>query len=190
MTPILIAPPGVEPLALDDVKAWLRVTDDSEDDVIGALIASARLVVEALTRRSLMAQTWRLTLDRLPPDGFALPMSPVRSITAIRIYAASGAAEVVPQERYALEQDLGTGRLRFLIDPPQPARPRGGVEIDFVTGFADTPQGVPAPLRQAMRLLVARWYENRGDVEADADMNRTPADVAALVSPYRRLRLA
>ena len=51
-------------------------------------------------------------------------------------------------------------------------------------------QAFPRPLRQAMRLLVARWYENRGDVEADADMARTPAAVAALVAPYRRVRLS
>jgi hypothetical protein len=37
-----------------------------------------------------------------------------------------------------------------------------------------------------VRLLVGRWFENRGDALDDAPM---PPDVAALVAPYRRLRL-
>lgn len=190
MTHILITPPAVEPLSLAEAKTWLRVDTTAEDDVIGALIASARLVVESLTRRLLIAQTWRVLLDRGPADGFLLPVSPVRSILAVRVFPASGPAQTLPPDTYALEQDLGTGRLRFNGFCPEPGRVRDGVEIDVIAGFADTAAGVPVPLRQAMRLLIARWYDNRGDVEADADMSRTPSDVAALIAPYRRVRLA
>jgi uncharacterized phiE125 gp8 family phage protein len=190
MTPILIAPPAVEPLSLAEAKVWLRVDTTSDDDVIGALIASARLVVEALVRRVLVAQTWRIALDSAPASGFLLPISPVRSIAAVRVFPLAGPAQTLPADMYALDQDLGTGRLVFNMTPPSPGRLRDGFEIDFVAGFSDTAAGVPAPLRQAMRILIARWYENRGDVEADADMARTPASVAALVAPYRRVRLA
>lgn len=189
MTHILITPPAVEPLSLAEAKAWLRIVGTAEDDVIAALIASARLVIEALTRRVLIAQTWRVMLDRAPPDGFLLPVSPVRSIVAVRVYPATGTPQALAPEAYALEQDLGSGRLRFNASPPEPGRVRDGFEIDVVAGFGETAAAVPGPLRQAMRLLIARWYENRGDVEADADMARTPADVAALVAPYRRMRL-
>lgn len=190
MTPILIAPPAVEPLSLAEAKTWLRVDTTADDDVIGALIASARLVVEALVRRVLVAQTWRIALDQAPASGFVLPLSPVRSITAIRVFPLAGPAQTLSADIYALDQDLGTARLLFNATPPAPGRLRDGFEIDLVAGFSDTPAGVPAPLRQAMRILIARWYENRGDVEADADLRTTPASVAALVAPYRRMRLA
>ncbi|MFN3888982.1 MAG: head-tail connector protein [Beijerinckiaceae bacterium] len=189
MTPILIAPPAVEPVGLDEMKAWLRVDGASEDEVVGALIASARLVVESLTRRVLIAQTWRLAFDAWPHGSVTLPFSPVRSVT-IRVYDASGASSILPPGGYALEPYGGDVRLRLSDTPPPPGRAASRVEIDIEVGFAADAGGVPAPLRQAMRLLVARWYENRGDVEADADMTRTPASIAALVSPYRRVRLA
>lgn len=187
MLPILIAPPAVEPLSLAETKAWLRVENAAEDELVGALIASARLVVESLTRRFLVAQTWRLVLDRWPASGVTLPFSPVRSV-AVRVHDAGGEATIVPPGTFSLKHYAGDARLRF-AHPPHTQRPIAGIEIDVEAGFATDAAGVPAPLRQAMRLLVARWYENRGDVEADADMARTPSSVAALVAPYRRVRL-
>ncbi len=189
MTPILIAPPAVEPVSLAEAKAWLRVETTAEDEIVGALIASARLVVESLTRRFLVAQTWRLVFDAWPVGNLTLPFSPVRSVV-VRTFDANGAASTAPIENYSIDQYAGEARLRFISAPPQPGRQTAGIEIDVEAGFATTASGVPAPLRQAMRLLIARWYENRGDVEADADMARTPASVAALLAPYRRVRLS
>ncbi|MDP2357140.1 MAG: head-tail connector protein [Beijerinckiaceae bacterium] len=189
MTPILIAPPAVEPVSLAEAKAWLSVENVAEDEVVGALVASARLVVESLTRRFLVAQTWRLVFDAWPTGSVALPFSPVRSVV-VRTYDLDGASWTAPTANYSIDQYAGKARLRFIGAPPQPGRQTAGIEIDVEAGFATTAEGVPAPLRQAIRLLVARWYENRGDVEADADMARTPASVATLVAPYRRVRLS
>lgn len=188
MNPILIAPPAVEPLGLAETKAWLRVENAAEDELVGALIASARLVVESLTRRFLVSQTWRLVFDAWPASGVTLPFSPVRSV-AIRVYDADGEPSPVQPGAFSLDRHGSDVRLRFAARP-QPGRAVAGIEIDVEAGFGMDAAGVPAPLRQAMRLLVARWYENRGDVEADADMARTPASVAALVAPYRRVRLS
>jgi uncharacterized phiE125 gp8 family phage protein len=189
MTPILITPPAVEPLSIAETKAWLRIEGEAEDDIVGALIGSARLVVESLTRRLLVVQTWRLVLDDWPARGVTLPFSPVRSVI-VRTFDASGAATTTDPEQYRLDAFGGDVTLIFTGNAPQPGRPHAGIEIDVEAGFADNADGVPAPLRQAMRILVARWYENRGDVEADGDMALTPASVAALVAPYRRVRLS
>ncbi len=189
MTPILIAPPAVEPIGLAETKAWLRIETTAEDELVGTLIASARLVVENLTRRFMVAQTWRIVLDDVTSGDVRLPFSPVRNVL-VRVFDAAGAPTIAPAQSYSLTAEGGDTRLRFSSTPPQPGRRTGGVEIDVEAGFAANAQGVPAPLRQAMRLLVARWYENRGDVEADADISRTPAAVAALVAPYRRVRLS
>jgi len=53
MPSILLTPPAVEPLTLDEAKAYLRVEHNDEDESIAALIAAARLQVEAQTRRAL-----------------------------------------------------------------------------------------------------------------------------------------
>jgi uncharacterized phiE125 gp8 family phage protein len=48
---------------------------------------------------------------------------------------------------------------------------------------------VPADLRQAVRLLVAHWYENRGLIAVGSGIAVLPQTVAALITPYRVLSL-
>jgi uncharacterized phiE125 gp8 family phage protein len=70
----------------------------------------------------------------------------------------------------------------------QPGRLAAGIELDVVCGYGDAASDVPEPLRQAIRLLVAHWYENRGLATLGA-VTVLPATVAALIAPYRVLSL-
>ncbi len=63
MTAALITGPALEPVSLADVKAHLRVDTDDEDALLIAAIVSARVHVEAVTRRVLIEQSWRVYLD-------------------------------------------------------------------------------------------------------------------------------
>jgi hypothetical protein len=45
---------------------------------------------------------------------------------------------------------------------------------------------VPEPLRLAVKILVARWFENRGDIAGEQIL---PPDALALLTPFRRARL-
>jgi uncharacterized phiE125 gp8 family phage protein len=47
---------------------------------------------------------------------------------------------------------------------------------------------VPEPIRQAIRILVAHWHENRAIV-AGAEVAPVPSNAAALMAPYRMLPL-
>jgi uncharacterized phage protein (predicted DNA packaging) len=47
---------------------------------------------------------------------------------------------------------------------------------------------VPAPLRQAMLMLIGHWFNAR-EAAAEARFESVPHGVAALLAPYRRLRL-
>jgi len=44
---------------------------------------------------------------------------------------------------------------------------------------------VPAPLRQAVVMLVAHWFEHRGAVGFDQAGDVAPLGFEALVAPYR-----
>jgi uncharacterized phiE125 gp8 family phage protein len=89
----------------------------------------------------------------------------------------------------------------FVIDPgrsmlafrpsvlPMPTKMAAGIELDVMIGFGDSAADVPETLRQAMRLLVAHWYENRGLIATGTQIAALPASAAALLSPYRILAL-
>jgi hypothetical protein len=47
----------------------------------------------------------------------------------------------------------------------------------------------PPPLRHALRLLVAHWYEHRAITADPTDSQTLPVSVAALIGPYREMRL-
>ena len=159
--------------------------------LITALIAAARSHVEAQTRRALITQTWRLVRDVWPADGrIAVLPAPLRALTAARVYDAEGATH---SDRYrglrggcrggAGDPDFAPWSLR------QPGRPAAGIEIDVQVGYGDAAGEVPEPLRQAIRLLVAHWYENRGLVAVGQTWRCCRRRSSALIAPYRVLSL-
>ncbi len=85
MTIALITPPAVEPLQLADAKAHLRIDGDEDDTLIGVAITAARVHVEAMTRRMLIAQQWRVYLDAWPRKRIvSLAPAPLISIDAVK----------------------------------------------------------------------------------------------------------
>jgi uncharacterized phiE125 gp8 family phage protein len=189
MSSILLTPPATEPLSLAQAKLFLRVEHDDDDDMIAALIAGSRIHVEARTRRALITQSWRLARDAWPADGrIAVLPAPLRALVAARVYQEDGTTQALELDAFTLDKVSAPGVLAFAKGAmPAPGRLAGGVELDIEVGYGDDAEDVPQPLRQAIRLLVAHWYENRAAAGERAAL--LPADVAALLAPYRVLSL-
>ena len=188
MSSILLTAPAVEPLSLAEAKAFLRVETAADDDVITVLIAGSRIHVEAQTRRALITQSWRLSFDIWPDNGrLAVLPAPVQALAAARVYDFDNAAQALDTGAFVL--DKGASALIFAPWAlPAPGRLSAGIELDVTVGYGDAAIDVPEPLRQAIRLLVAHWYENRGLTAAGAT-SVLPSTVAALIAPYRMLAL-
>ena len=188
MTVLLISPPAVEPVSLDEAKAHLRLTGTDDDTWLAAMIAAARIHVETATRRSLIDQTWRLCLDAWPPgDLLVLPVGPVRAVTEITVYDAEGTPSLLPPSAWTL--DVADARLHLGNGGPRPGRVFNGLEIDMIAGYGPSSLSVPQPLRLAVMMLVARWYEDREGMA----FGLVAADIAGafetLIAPYCRKRL-
>ena len=186
MTPIPIDGPAVEPVGAPDMRAYLRLDDGADDDLIAALVRTARMHVEAAAGRVLVESRWRVGLDAWPEGRVVpLPVSPLIAVERVRVFDPDGGATDVPAGLY--EADPFSDPPSLIVDPlaPEPGRGGQGVLIEVRAGFGATSESVPEPLRQAVRLLVARWFENRGD----ADPGPLPPDVWALVAPFRRMRI-
>ena len=191
MPAILLTPPALEPVSLADAKHFLRVEHDDDDDVISALIAAARVHVEVKTRRALIDQTWRLTRDVWPASR-RLPIVPVplQEVTAIRVFDADGVPHALDVDDFAIDRLSAPAVLAFARSAMRaPGKLASGIEIDIVAGYGDEPDAVPGPLRQAIRMLVAHWYENRGVIAASGEVASMPVSVASLLAPFRVLSL-
>ena len=191
MPSILLTGPAVEPVTLAEAKLFLRVEHDDDDDLIAALVAGSRIHVEAQTRRALITQTWRLTRDAWPRSGrfFVLPV-PLVSLVAARIYKSDNTTQALDLSAFTLDKTAAPAMLAFTPGTlPVPGRPAAGIEVDVTTGYGAAGENVPEPLRQAIRLLTAHWYENRGLAAVGQQVALLPATVAALIAPYRVLSL-
>ena len=191
MTSALITPPALEPVALADARAHLRLDTDDDDELITAAIAAARVHVEAMTRRCLIEQGWRVYLDRWPKRRIVtLAPAPLVSVEAVTVYDANGDPSVVAAEDYEVDTVAVPGRLVLSGSAPVAVgRAVNGIEIDLTAGYGPSSIDVPAPLRQAIMMLVAHWYEHRGAVGHDMAGTVPPLGFDALIAPYRILSL-
>lgn len=186
----LIAGPAAEPVSLAEAKQHLRVDGTAEDAFIASLIITSRLHVEAALGLALITQRWTWGTDRWPPDGaLEFPLRPVQSVEAVRIHPASGPAATVVSSSYVLDGTGNPARLVTKAPLPPPGTTVNGIEIEFTAGFGSSPSDVPAPVRQAILLLIAHWYENREPVAPGAAIQVVPQMVNELLLPYRTARL-
>jgi len=220
MATVQTSAPAVEPITLADVKAHLRIDTSDEDLLLQSLIMTSRLHVEVALGLVLMTQTWSCFYDRWPQGQFApgvslqpagagftladprgdtlaaavaitLPLSPVKSLDAIRVYADDGTFVSVPSAGFNVDLVSRRPRVvrRFGTQLPEPGRRLNGIEIAITAGFGATPADVPAPIRQALLLLVAHWYEHRDPGEIGKPEARVPDVVSSLLAPYLPVRL-
>lgn len=191
MTVLLIQPPSVEPVTLAEAKAHLRIAGDDDDEYLAAQITAARIQVETTTRRLLVDQVWRIYRDDWPANGrIDLPLTPVADVVEVVLYDESGTPSVLPPARWRLDTAATPARLALIGTPPVSPRLFNGLEIDVRCGFGPSGLSVPQPLRLAIVMLVARWYENREGY----GLGIVPSSVAdafeALVAPHRVMRLS
>jgi uncharacterized phiE125 gp8 family phage protein len=188
MTSYLLAGPAEEPVSLAEAKAFLKVDDSAEDGLITTLIGAARMHVEGVTGRALLAQSWRVVLDDWPDNGVVkLPVTPFVAVTEITAYDTAGAAHEVPLAQFMSEPD------RLLLPSTVAGMPvlreRQGIEVDYVAGFGTEPEDVPVDIRQALLLLVGYWYEHRDAVIVAGSGAVVPTGFERLVAPHKRVRL-
>jgi uncharacterized phiE125 gp8 family phage protein len=189
MSSILLSGPAVEPVSLAEAKAHLRVEHADADAEISALITTARTHLELRTRRAFITQTWRLVRDGWPAEGrIAVLPAPLRALIAARIIMRDGSQRLIDLDRFAIDKAGAPAMLAFVpATMPASDLPAAGIELDVEVGYGAAPADVPQPLRQAVRMLVAHWYENRGAIGDHSAM--LPLSVNALIAPFRVLGL-
>jgi uncharacterized phiE125 gp8 family phage protein len=187
----LTSAPADEPVTVAEAKTHLRLDGAAEDILIASLIVTSRLHVEAALGLALITQGWRLTLDRWPEAGVVrFPLRPIRSIASVTVVDEAGTPAVVPGEDYLLDGQALSPRLIPRDGKwPKPGPRANGIEIQFSAGIGDEPEDIPQPIRHAILLLVAHWYEHRDPLEIGAAGAGIPAAVSELLKPYREVRL-
>ncbi len=184
----LVTPPSMLPVTLDMAKAYLKVDGTDEDALIEALLAAATSRIEFECALALISQQWSLYRDRWPGCGILeIPLHPVQAVEEIRILTPAGLIAVDPA-LYQTDLSGRPARIRALPEFPEETDGLNVVEVRVRAGFGDTPEDVPADLRQAILLVVAHWFENREGTAGHGGAG-LPDEAQHLMAPWRRMQL-
>lgn len=183
----IITPPTVEPVTLEEGKAQVNYTADDRDEYLTSLIVAATRHVEKVLDLSLMARTYRLTLDAFS-DYIELPRGPVQSVTSVGYVDADGETQTAATSLYST--DLASSRQWIVRNSGEswPATLDGvnAVTVEYVAGY-DTLPAELADLKHAILLLVGWWFSQREAVNVGNIVNEVPLAFDALIQPYRRV---
>ena len=174
----LVTPPATEPLSLAEVKPYLKIDDETDDDIyISSLITVAREYCEEYQHRAYITQTWEIGLPGFPYSSsnplngdkrgsiIEIPKGKLQKINSITYKDTTGVVTTLtPEVDYAVSNRGILGRVCppfGKIFPLVILYPLDPVVISFTCGYGTTPDDVPTRVKQAMRLLIGHWHENR-----------------------------
>lgn len=175
---VTMTEPPALPVALAELKAFLRISVNDEDALLAGLVRAAAELCEAFIGRAL--------IERVVEDVVAaatvrirLGAGPVRTIDSVATLDEAGTATLLGAEDFTAEIDAageGGVTLRAAIGARR-------LRIIYRVGMAADWNGVPEMLRHGIVRLAAQYYLRRGETR-DAEV---PAAVTALWRPWRRL---
>lgn len=166
-------------------------TNTTDDPFLTGLLEAARLHLEGasgILNRAFLTQTWDWTLDRFPVCGpLRVPLAPLQSVTSITYLDTTGASQTLDASVYRVTiagQELARVTLAYGQVWPVVYPVAGAITIRFVAGYGAAASAIPAPLRLALTMLAAHWYEHREPVALTPGLVSMPLHVERLLGPY------
>ncbi len=160
----IITPPTDEPVTLDEAKLHCRVDVDDDDDLIAALIVSAREYGERIAWRAFLTQTIQLWLEAWPGgDAIEIPRPPLQGVNVITWFDEDDDPHVVDEATYFVDYYSEPGRVVLRANQTWPngtLRAYNSIVVEYDAGW-EAAEDVPQNYKQAMLLLIGHWYENR-----------------------------
>lgn len=149
--------PALEPVTLAEAKLYLRLDGTAEDSLVQTLILTARQAAEVYLRRSLITQTWKLTLQEMCTQ-VELPRGPVQAVTLVQAIAKDGSVATVSSATYRLNASKRVIEFDAVVSAHR-------LEITYIAGYGNAASDVPSPIRAGMLSHIAQLFDGRGDAD-------------------------
>lgn len=180
MNYVLTIPPATEPVSLSEALLHLRVVDTAENNYVLSLITTARQWCEEYTNNAFITQTWTATGRQLC-DPIQL-LSNVQSVSSVKYLDSDNTQQTLATSEYNVVKSGLIGEIVRAYNGTYPSvytHPEA-VEIVFIRGGAVA----PAPVKQAILLLVGHYYENR-ETTSPLTIKDLPMAANSLLAPYK-----
>lgn len=136
-----------------------------EDDYINSLITTSRQIIENITNKRFITQTWAKYMDSFPSGTDITPLYyPLQSVTTVNYYDTDSTEATFAASNYNVGTSREPGLIRLGYSKQWPTttlRTLDGVIVTYVTGYGDARSDVPERFKQAIKILGAELYEHR-----------------------------
>jgi uncharacterized phiE125 gp8 family phage protein len=193
---VLVSGPTVEPITPAEAKSHLNVSGTSKDNYISGLVTTARVNIERYLNRALITQSWKvyygcwkqellIPFGRLQIAGASPgPASPV-----VKYYNTDGTLTTLAEsDFYWVVNTTDPARIVRKYDANYPELQYGrpdSIEIAFTAGYGAAASAIPDDIKHAVKLLIARYYENRSDVVIATTVGKIPSYITDLIHSYK-----
>lgn len=182
----LVTPPATPVVDLADLKRHVVAEDFTDDD---AYLTSLELAAVSfldghtgLLGRCLNNQTWRLSYDCFPSGALKIPLGPVTAVDSVQYTDTDGVVQTWDSANYVVDTEGPEGWVVPVDEWPDTQDTVNAVQVTFQAG-GDIPEAV----KQAIRMLVADWYEFRHTPMKNA--TSIPYGVRSILAPFTRWTL-
>lgn len=180
----IIDPPDSQPITLAEAKKQCKIDNDitEEDDLLQEYIDTATELAEEYCKRSFVQRTLEVTFDDFPRDYYyadnrvVLPQGPVLAVVSFAYTTWDGTVTEFTADQYRLGVDNENrpylrGAQAFATWPSAQCG-FGAVRVRYLAGYASVGSpadavNVPKRAKQAIRMLVGHFYNNRESVVAE-----------------------
>lgn len=180
MNIILVEPPAVTPVSLEEIRQFLRLDavgsppEHPDDAMLLEMLQAATEKVQAATNRALVQQTIRLVLPSFDAgvdqrgrtiSGIELKRPPFVEMVSVSYLDAAGAEQTLDASAYTVAQNSVVPRLYPVGSFPSVATNRpDAVAIEYVVGHqpvdsSDLTGNIPAGLKAAVKFEVQMMYD-------------------------------
>lgn len=199
-----------------EAQTYLRLDGTDDQALVESLITAATKKVEDYLGVKLLNQVWSIFYDYFPwesndknwwdgaRDGHVgsltstfrtleLPFGPCVSVSEFITFDESDSSQSFDSSLYSL--DTVSRRPVIALKsgstwPTRTLRPVNGVKVKATFGYGATSASVPSSIKMAIKIIVAKLYQNRGDKAEYAKGFEAPIPATAqtLLEPFRAWR--
>jgi len=159
----LLSESTTEPLTLDEIKHYCRLStsDTSEDVLLLSMEKAARIEAETKCHRAFVAKQYKLTLDGFPSGGIELPDPPLSTVIGalkINYIDSSGAEATMASSSIVIDAEAEPGMVfpSTADDWPDTNDVVNAVSVTYETTAAPTDD-----IKIWIGFRTASLYENR-----------------------------
>ncbi|WP_057463286.1 head-tail connector protein [Pseudovibrio sp. POLY-S9] len=190
--PKLKTAPAILPISVADIKLHLCVDVDEDDALIETYLRAAVSRLEGYhgeLERCLINQTWEQSYCCWPGNRTFKLWFPDVSSAEVSYVDVSGVSKQLAPTLLELESSVEGTDLHVAKSfsfPQLNADKRRPIKVEYVTGFGEQPDDVPAAINAALMMMVGHMYATREDVVIGSVATSVPHSSKFMLEPYRR----